>query len=303
MKRPLENQFFMLKGYRFQISLNNNNIPGHSYKDCPKRQPTTTLIVHRRGSLNKATNPTVQSNVSNDPTGNSVATIEHVDAAAHAQESNSGSQDRSPEDAQKSSHKDQGSENTDKTKATGHSMDLAIKEMEVTPTPALVGSKRGQNGDDSSDDGIVLPEKGKAVPDGNAALPLSNQFDALVDEAANLPLLPEDPDSPIVRRNEAPRSVEDYDGDNDSSADDVSVISDMKSDPSLDPDNVDELSSPVPAHDLTSKSAPLLPCTGEDSKASPSLDSFALALTSKCTRPAPVVGSAKRPQPKGDPCL
>ena len=118
--------------------------PGHSYKDCPERQPATTLIVHRRVSLNKATNPTAQSNMSNEPTGNSVATIEHVDAAVHAQESNSGSQDRLPEDAQKSSHKDQGSENTDKTKATGHTMDPAIKEMEVTPTPALVGGKRGR---------------------------------------------------------------------------------------------------------------------------------------------------------------
>ena len=26
MKRPLENQFFMLKGYRFQISLNKNKL-------------------------------------------------------------------------------------------------------------------------------------------------------------------------------------------------------------------------------------------------------------------------------------
>ena len=115
--------------------------PGHSYKDCLERQPATTLIVHRGVSLNKATNHTVQSNVSNDPTGNSVATIEHVDAAAHAQESNSGSEDRSPEDAQKSSHKDQGSENTDKTEATGHTMDPAIKEMEVTPT-GQTGPKR-----------------------------------------------------------------------------------------------------------------------------------------------------------------
>ena len=137
----------------------------------------------------------------------------------------------------------------------------------------------------------------------NTALPLSNQFNALVDEAANVPLPPEDPDSPIVRRDEAPRSVEDYDGDNDSSSDDESVISDMKSDPPLDPDNVDELSSLVLAHDLTSKSALLLPRTGEDSQASPAVDSFAPALTSKRTRPAPVVGSAKRPQPKGDPSL
>ena len=133
-------------------------------------------------------------------------------------------------------------------------MDPAIKEMEVTPTPALVGGKRGRDDDDSSDDGIVLPEKkGKAVPDVNTALPLSNQFHALVNKAANVPLPLEDPDSPIIRCDEAPRSVEDYDGDNDSSSDDESVISDMKTDPPLDPHNVDELSSPVPARDITSK--------------------------------------------------
>ena len=101
-----------------------------------------------------------------------------------------------------------------------------------------------------------------------------------------MPLPLNDPNSPVATRDEGLRPVDDYDGDNDSSPDDKSEISNMKSDPPR-PDNVDKLQ--ILVLDPTSQSTLHLPRTGEDSQASPAVDLFVLALRSKHTCLAPVV--------------
>jgi len=173
--------------------------------------------------------------------------------------------------------------------------DSAEENMDTTSG----SNKRGRNEDDSSDDNERQPDKkGKSIP-------LSpNRFAALVDEASKLPLPPEDENTaidlppcdltPKILSERNPMS---------SFSDNESLLSDLNSDNPVNPDHVDD--SPRPATDNETLDSPLTPLTpnlprvdshsqSSQSSSSGTVDPFTLAITSKRTRPTPVVGSRKR---------
>ena len=157
-------------------------------------------------------------------------------------------------------------------------------------------NKRCRNDEDSSDDNES--HSGKK----NRLIPLSpNRFLALVDEAANVPLPPERAAAAIdlTPCEYTPRTLAENTPLH-SFSESESLIEDTNPDNLTNPDDVDDLQSRA-MHNETpdsplSRFTPNRPRVDLDSQSSSSrvIDPFTLAITSKRTRPNPVVGSSRK---------